>query len=56
MHSGNDNLYRKKRKMYLENIGELSCSRCSWHSGENNGRWVKHGKQKPKYKNIKRDK
>lgn len=44
----NPSVYNKIRRR------ELSCPICPPHKVENHGRWVKHGKQKPKYKDHSR--
>jgi hypothetical protein len=43
----NKSVYRKARKAELERRGEINCSRCPFHDGENHGPYKKHS-TKPK--------
>ena len=51
-HGGGHTWSRTRKKQLVNDTGK--CPYCGWHSGENARGWTKHGKRKPKYKNIDR--
>lgn len=43
-----------RRRIIAQYKLTLNCLLCKPNRGENSGRWVRHGEQKPRYKNIDR--
>jgi len=54
-YTSNRSVFNKCRKWYLESIGEIHCTRCPYHKGENRYQRVKRNwkeYRKTQYKGV----